>query len=119
MAMLLASVFAGGGGSVLEACATQRAIVASACPCVQEANAHRAAQPALGEASCCAVERAHAPASPLPAATVQVTPQVAAPPALVLALTKPALPPLAPVLLLDAPRSQGPPVFLKVRSLLI
>jgi hypothetical protein len=91
------------------------------CPCAEKEKAERARQPGsqLDRASCCAIERGSA--EPAPLATVAFHADSVEVPAVALVR----LPRLAPVMAAlqrtqrEAPRAQGPPVFLKVRSLLI
>lgn len=111
-----------GNGALFGACAGGSAMAMRAdCPCAQKARAERAQQKGMhfDRASCCTIERSPSQQAPVATASVHfasfeapVPPPVALPrplragPALELALR-------------DAPRAQGPPVFLKVRSLLI
>jgi hypothetical protein len=91
------------------------------CPCAEKEGAERARQPGsqLEPTSCCAIERSLAESAPMATVVVHVD-SVEVP---AVALLR--LPRLAPVLAIpklaqrEVPRAQGPPVFLKVRSLLI
>lgn len=111
-----------GGGAFLRTCVGGTAMAASRnCPCAQKMEAtHPGDKGArLDRASCCAIERSPAQ-QPQPMTASSHLAGFEVPPPARLAVPRPSRPaPAIEVSLRDVPQGQGPPVFLKVRSLLL
>lgn len=109
------------GGALIRVCTMGGQTAMRHCPCAEKAKAERARQPGsqLDRANCCAIEQSRGESLPL--ATVAFHADSVEVPAVAMVR----LPRLAPQLSAleraqrEVPRAQGPPVFLKVRSLLI
>jgi hypothetical protein len=119
--VLSAQALASGGGALLRVCEMGGETAMRHCPCAEKVKAERARHPGsqLDRASCCAIERS--PAEQAPVATVAFHPDSVEVPALA-PVRLPRLVPVAAaidVIQREGPRAQGPPVFLKVRSLLL
>jgi len=119
--VLSGQVLASGGGAWLRGCVGEEAMAQGHCPCAQKLKAERARYPGtqLDRASCCAIERSVAHEAPVATASFHAD-AFEAPLAMPVLLPRPV--PLAlavRVALRDGARAQGPPVFLKVRSLLL
>lgn len=116
--VLAGQVLASGGGALFTACAPGGEM--TRCPCAQKLKTEQARHPGtqLDRASCCTIERGSTPQVPLATASFHVD-AFGAPLALFARLPRPVLPEPPQAVLGAEPRAQGPPVFLKVRSLLI